>query len=316
QARAFALDDAAGVARNLAGYTLLLNCAGPFAGTAETVMRACIQERVHYLDITGEIPVFELAQRLSDEAAQAGVLLCPGVGMDVVPSDCLAATLKQALPDAVELALAFKVTAPPSGGSLQTMIEGMASGCMVRKNGVIVTVPFGSLRRRIDFGQGAQWSLAIPWGDVSTAYASTGIPNIAVYTPVPGFLHRPLRAVEPFRAMAGLAPVQRTLKTLAGLYRGPSAQRRQAGPTFFWGEVRNAGGETRQARLKTESSQGFTAKSAITVARELLAMPKVDSGARTPTQLLGSGLIACVPDCAPIELLPPTSRAERQTSPS
>ena len=36
--------------------------------------------------------------------------------------------------------------------------------------------------RRIDFGRGPTDAMTIPWGDIATAYRSTGIPNIRVYT--------------------------------------------------------------------------------------------------------------------------------------
>ncbi|CAM4496393.1 MAG: hypothetical protein LEGION0403_FIIPPAGN_01689 [Legionella sp.] len=36
--------------------------------------------------------------------------------------------------------------------------------------------------RFIDFGKGEKLATTIPWGDVSTAFYTTGIPNIEVYT--------------------------------------------------------------------------------------------------------------------------------------
>ena len=101
------LDDEAALAQALAGVSVMLHCAGPFSSTARPDDPACLGSRVHYLDITGEIEVFEWARALDEEARRAGVLLCPGAGFDVVPSDCLAAQIKRALPDATHLALGF-----------------------------------------------------------------------------------------------------------------------------------------------------------------------------------------------------------------
>ena len=47
--------------------------------------------------------------------------------------------------------------------------------------GRIVAVPHGSLSRSIDFGRGPEPAVIMPWGDVATAYYSTGIPNIETY---------------------------------------------------------------------------------------------------------------------------------------
>ena len=81
--RAFALSSAAEVGRHLDGISAVLHCAGPFSQTAPSMMEACIARGVHYLDITGEIDVIELAARKHTQAEAAGVTLMPAVGMDV-----------------------------------------------------------------------------------------------------------------------------------------------------------------------------------------------------------------------------------------
>ena len=79
-------------AESLDGIGVLLNFAGPFAQTADALMQACIKAEVDYLDITAEINVYRLAERLGAQAAEAGVMLLPGVGWDVVPTLSLKAT--------------------------------------------------------------------------------------------------------------------------------------------------------------------------------------------------------------------------------
>lgn len=93
EARIFSLDNPAEAASQLKSCKLVLNCAGPFSVTALLLMNACLQTRTHYLDITGEIDV---AQSLNSRAQNAGIVLCPGVGFDVIPTDCVAAALKEA----------------------------------------------------------------------------------------------------------------------------------------------------------------------------------------------------------------------------
>src|SRR6516164_10180234 len=106
--RVFALDDAAATRAGLAGMTAVLHCAGPFARTAGPMADACLEAGVHYLDITGEISVFEMLAARDTEAMAAGIMLLPGAGFDVVPSDCLAAHLHRRLPTAKRLTLAFQ----------------------------------------------------------------------------------------------------------------------------------------------------------------------------------------------------------------
>ena len=60
---------------------------------------------VHYLDITGEALVFEALSKRHADAKEAGVMLLPGAGFDVVPSDCLAAHVAAQVEGATHLTL-------------------------------------------------------------------------------------------------------------------------------------------------------------------------------------------------------------------
>jgi len=128
------------------------------------MLEACLSGKTHYLDITGEIDVFVAAHGRDAEARAAGILICPGVGFDVVPTDCLAALLKEMLPDASHLALGFDVNGTPSPGTAKTMVEALGAGGRVRRNGEIVAVPFAYRTRVIDFGRGGALGVTIPWG--------------------------------------------------------------------------------------------------------------------------------------------------------
>ena len=165
--------------------TAVLHCAGPFAHTSRPMADACLRVGTHYLDITGEAAVFEALAARSAEARAAGVMLLPGTGFDVVPSDCLAAHLKRRLPSATRLALGFQSLGRLSRGTATTMAENVHRGGLVREGGVLRRVPTAWKVRAIDFGCGPVKAITIPWGDVSTAYHSTGIPNIEVYMAAP-----------------------------------------------------------------------------------------------------------------------------------
>jgi len=286
----------------LEGVRLVLNCAGPFSATAEPMMRACLQTGAHYLDITGEIAVFEFSQTLSEAARAARVVICPGVGFDVIPTDCIALALSQALPSASHLALGFETSAAMSPGTAKTSVEGMASGGKVRRDGKITTVAMGLRTRRIDFGNGERIAMALPWGDVSTAFYTTGIPNIEVFLAVgPGLLWA-ARLGNLLGPLMGWAPVQSALKKRAAAIIGPSAASRSRSACQVWGEVRGPGGETRTARIRTANGYDVTVHGALAVVDHLLKREGGEVGTMTPARLCGADLVTRLPGSGPLTI--------------
>ncbi len=112
-----------GAAQSLSGISVLLNFAGPFAHTAPALMAACIEAKVDYLDITAEINVYRLAEQLGPDAGASDVMLLPGVGWDVVPTDSLAAHVAQRVANPVALSLALQVPGSMSRGSAMSVSE-------------------------------------------------------------------------------------------------------------------------------------------------------------------------------------------------
>ena len=204
---------------------------------------ACLTSRTHYLDITGELDVFLAAQRRHVDAQDAGIVICPGVGFDVIPTDCLAAVLKEALPNATHLVLAFEARGPMSPGTARTMALSLRlgrHGGRVRRNGVIEEVPLAQSSRRIEFAGGSVTAIAVPWGDLATAWFSTGIPNIVTYAVVPRAAAIASRALNWARPLLASAPSQTLLHRLANRASGPSEEQLRTGRSRLWGEVRNA----------------------------------------------------------------------------
>jgi short subunit dehydrogenase-like uncharacterized protein len=300
--RAFALDEADRVARQLDGVALVLNCAGPFSATALPMMRACLAHGAHYLDITGEIDVFELAHGLDMDARSAGVLLCPGVGFDVVPSDCLAAHLKAAMPEATHLALGFDSRSPMSRGTSKTMIEGLRTGSRVRENGRIISIPFASRVREIDFKEGLRKAIAIPWGDVSTAYYTTGIGNIEVYVPASPRAVRRMQHLNRWRWLLGWEPVQAWLKRRADRAQpGPDAALREQTPVRLWGEARSASGRTVVGRMRVANGYTVTVHAALGITTRILGNA-APIGYHTPSQVVGADFSSRLPGSTSLEL--------------
>ncbi|EDY86987.1 saccharopine dehydrogenase [gamma proteobacterium HTCC5015] len=296
EAVAFSLDAPERIAEQLGEFSLVLNCAGPFSATAEPMMKACLIAGAHYLDITGEIAVFETAQALSQQAQAAGVVLCPGVGFDVIPTDCVAAALAGALPDATHLSLGFDSRSGFSPGTAKTSVEGLAQGGMIRRDGVITTVPLAYEVQRIDFGDGEKDAMTIPWGDVSTAYHSTGIPNIKVFMPGSPKLIKSAKRANYIRPILGFSWVQKLIKArIAKTVKGPNEQQRAKMPTFVWGEARNAKGNVKTARIQTANGYSLTITGSLAVIEHLMAH-SVQGGTYTPSTLVGSDLVSQLPE--------------------
>ncbi len=285
--RVFGLSDPAEIRRSLEGVDLVAHCAGPFSATSRPMVDACLATGTHYMDITGEIDVFESILPRDTEARDSGVVLMPGSGFDVVPSDCLAAMLAEALPDAVSLELAFRPDGGPSPGTAKSAMESLGSASRARVAGVITDVPAGRRHRNVEFADGEARVMAISWGDVSTAHYSTGIDDIVVYAALPG-------AVAPIAALAAASgplarsrTVQRVLKRVVGRLPGPSGAARAKSRTQLWGQVTDAAGLAVTGTMTTPNGYDLTADAVVSIAARVLA-GGVTPGAHTPSRALGA----------------------------
>lgn len=293
--RIFDLKDSARIASHLHGVAAVLHMAGPFSATSRPMLEACLQARVHYLDITGEIEVFEAAFKREAEAKHAGIVVMPGVGFDVVPTDCLAAILKERLPDATHLELAFAGAGRSSKGTIKTAIEALPKRGRVRVSGKIIQVSFGWKMREIPFPHARRIGVTIPWGDVSTAFHTTGIPNICVYTVLPIAIVKRKVLLNRFAPILGLKPVQSILKKVAvSRAKELSATERQQAFTEVWGEVRNAQGKTVTGRLTTPEGYTLTAESSLAALQRILR-GGILPGVWTPAKAFGANFVTTLP---------------------
>jgi len=269
----------------------VLHCAGPFGATTPTVLDVCLATQTHYLDITGEIEVFEYLAKKDAEAKNAGITLLPGVGFDVVPSDCLAAFLKSKLPDASHLELAFMGSGGVSRGTALTMAQNIHKGGAIRENGKIKSVASAYQTKEIDYGKAKILSVTIPWGDVSTAFHSTGIPNIKVFMAQPKEVIIWMKRLRYIGWFLGLGFAQRMIQSFINKkIVGPSEKQREEGITYLWGKVSNTSGQSVEARLQTPEGYKLTAITSL-LAMERLLEGNLPSGFLTPSQAFGTDFI-------------------------
>jgi saccharopine dehydrogenase (NAD+, L-lysine-forming) len=311
--RVIALDDAPGLRAVLDDVPAVLHCAGPFVHTAAPMVAACLDTGTHYLDVTGEIPVLETLQGRDAEAEDAGVLLLPSVGFDVVPTDCLARALSEELPSATTLEIAFVGKGGVSQGTLKTAVEQMGMGGRVRREGEVVAVPPGWATRTVAFDDHPRTVISIPWGDVATAGVSTDVPNVTVYTYMPALARRLLRWSRYVQGVLGWEPLQALLKRL--VERGvpnPGPEVREQGRTHVWASVRAEDGERRTARLRGPHAYTLTARTAVEAIGRVVETPPA-LGYQTPATAFGVEFLDSVEG---IEWVDRPGEETRSTSPA
>ncbi|MGZ9235835.1 MAG: saccharopine dehydrogenase family protein, partial [Anaerolineales bacterium] len=264
--------------------------------TFRQMAEACLRTKRHYVDISGEIPGFEVLASMNNQAKEAGILLLPGAGFDVVPSDCLAAHLKGRLPSATHFRLFLRgVGAGVSRGTAKSAIENMDRQGMIRRDGRLVQVPPAWNVRERDFGRGYTKVVSVGWGDVSTAYYSTGIPNIETYFAFPEItisLLRSMRMIGPLLYNRVAKSILRSLVDLS--LKGPEEGRRKKATAIFVGEVTDSNGQREVSRLITPEGYTCTALTTVEIMKRIL-QNDCKTGFQTPSLLYGADFILQFP---------------------
>jgi len=296
--RIFDLGDPKKINKGMDGVSVVIHAAGPFKFTAKPMVETCLKHKVHYLDITGEIEVFETCAAFDKQAKDAGIMVMPGSGFDVVPSDCLAVHLKRRLPDADSLQLAFAgLGGGFSRGTAKTAIENLGRGGAIRRNGKITVVPAAHKTMEVDFGMKKMLCVCIPWGDVSTAWRSTGIPNIEVYMGATSGMVRGMKVSNYFGWLLKTTAVRNYLKKrIDSGPPGPSDEKRKKGRSLLWGKVSNASGKSCVSLLQTPEGYSLTAMTSVASAQKILN-GNFKAGYQTPAMAYGPDFILEVEGC-------------------
>ena len=296
------LDDTAQLQKALSEVKLVLHAAGPYVHTAKQMIDACLQTGVHYIDINGDISVFEMLKKYDAAAKEKNIMLMPGVGFDVVPTDCIALQLKNKMPDATHLKLAFaSIGGGLSHGTAITMAGKIGQGGAVRENGRIVRKPLGQKGMWVNFsagsGGGAKklFVMTIPWGDISTAYTTTGIPNIETYTGMAPKVYRTLKFQWAFNWLLRTDFLRNIIKKqIKARPAGPSDEQRLKSSSRVWGEVSNAKGEKITACISCFDGYTLTAHSCLLITKKILE-GNYKTGYQTPAGCYGENLIMEIP---------------------
>lgn len=284
-------NDPASLRKALIDMDLLFNAAGPFVHTSEPIIRACIGSGVHYTDITGEIPVFQNTFSHDREARQKSIVLMSGIGFDVIPTDCLSRYVAERVPGASTLEIAFAGLTETSPGTTKTMIEMLPRGGLVRRNGKLVPVRIGKGAKKVDFIGGTHTVMPIPWGDLETAFHTTGIPNITTYMAYPDAVISVFRFGAPVaQKLLALKAAQKTAQKFVDLFmHGPGADKLRRGRSHVWASASDNKGKEAHAWLELPSTYQFTALASVYTIEKILKLRP--NGALTPAMAFGADFV-------------------------
>lgn len=292
----FDLTNTAQLTETLQQVKVVVHAAGPFAHTARQMIDACLQTGTHYLDINGDINVFEQIKKMDALAKEKNIMLLPGAGFDVVPTDCMALHLKNKLPDASHLKLAFaSINGGVSHGTAMTIVNKLGEGGAARENGVIVKKPLGEKGMWVNFGSTKLFVMSIPWGDIATAHFTTGIPYIESYTAIKPTVYRLLKLQKLFNWLLRTEAVKNIIrKKIKQRPAGPDDGMRSKAKSLIWGEASNASGKKVTDHFTCADGYTLTALSSLIIAKKILA-GNFKPGYQTPASCYGEELIREIP---------------------
>ncbi|CAG1012794.1 Putative trans-acting enoyl reductase [Anaerolineales bacterium] len=290
--RAFSVEDTAALDAALLEVDAVLHCAGPFVLTFRQMAEACIRTGRHYVDISGEIEEFEALAAMDEEAKRAGVMLLPGGGFDVVPSDCLSAYVAGKLPSATHLELYIKsIGGGVSRGTARSGVENSHREGRIRRDGKIISVPNLWGIKDVDFGRGPTRLISMGWGDVSTAYHSTGIPNVTVYMGFPSVMIGFMRLTRVMGPLLYTRAARDFIKWFIGKFfaAGPTPEQNKNGFSLLIAEVTD-GKKVFRAKLRTPEAYHLTALTSLEIVKRILA-GDLKAGFQTPSRVYGADFI-------------------------
>jgi len=287
----FNLSEKSALDNALKDVLVVLNCAGPYLHTYKPMIAACLRQSTHYVDITGEIPVYEAIAALDNKAKEQGIMMLPGAGFDVVPTDCIAVYLKDKLPSATHLSLAFQSVGPSRlpPGTMKTMIELVPYGERIRKDGKLIEPKETVVTRTVDFGEGNVKVTRLSWGDVFTGFYSTGIPNIEVFTEFPESVMKQIRMTRKFNFLFGYKWFRNYL--MSKVRGGASKEKRDQTHVNVWGEVKDGKGNRASCRLTgPEAGLNWTSQTAVAAVSKIL-QGNFKLGYQTPAMAFGADFV-------------------------
>ncbi len=289
---AVGLDEPGQLTRAVADVAAVLNAAGPFVATAPPLVQACLDAGTHYLDIAGEIPALQRLYARDEMARTKHVALIGGVGFGVMASNALVKYVADQLPGAITLEVAVKAdNQQTSQGATKSLLEGLAGGGRVYRDGRLVPFRLGKGLKALRFPDGTFEILPVPSGDLVAAHRATGIANVTAYIP---FRRSAAFLLPLVQAGLSLRPLRRGLEAAIDK-RGTRQRADQAGgrrTSYAWARAMDEHGYQVEAWLALGEGYHFTAASSVQAVEHVLR--EHPSGALTPAQAFGADFVLAI----------------------
>ncbi len=275
--RIFPLDESSTIDKQLRDIHLVANLAGPFHVTQNPLIQSCLNTGTHYIDIAGEVPAMESAFMYDQQANNAGIMIMPGAGFGVVPTDIAAALAHEHLPDATWLKIAYATKGGVSQGTLRTILKHVDKPGFIRCDGKWeqANPAFQQMKFTV---QGKDFTAVYnPWrADLFTAYVSTRIPNIETYSVFPGLIVKMMQGnmlwLRDFILKNGMKL----------LPEGPSEKKLEKGSTIIHVSAGNDHDSNLKVNILGPEAYLFTAKALLSISENILN-GQVFHGTQTPS---------------------------------
>jgi short subunit dehydrogenase-like uncharacterized protein len=143
--------------------------------------------------------------------------------------------------------------------------------------------------------------MPIPWGDVATAFYTTGIPNITVFTPISSWLLTLARLMNVFGFILRSPHVKTWLiERVEKTVKGPDVATRDASPTWLWGEAKDPSGRSKEIRIVSLNGYSLPVFSSLAIVERLIANGFAP-GCWTPATIMGEDFIFNLPGTTKLE---------------
>lgn len=288
-------DNHQNLVRVLKQFELVMHIAGPYTYTSEPMINAAIEAQTHYVDLTGENHVIQAQLDRDQEFIDAGIMVMPAVGYDVVPTDCLNFYVAKQIDKPTKLTLVMNGNytevegAATSRGTLKSGLEMLSRPIMSRQNGEMVEMGQAKVVKREVDGK-VETLVQIPWADMMTSWVSTGVPNIETYQVQDGEL--PGWVLWLSKREWGKNMLVWMIDKFSP--EGPPPEAQEKRQTQLVATASNAAGESFTAEMITPEAYLLTFHSALIIAKNILD-GQWQLGFQTPAKVYGPDLALQVP---------------------
>ncbi len=289
--KVFSLDEDSIIEKNLKDIDLLYNLAGPYCKTAPTMVEACLRTKTHYMDLTGDIEIYDFLYSLDKVAIENEILIMPGVGFNVIATECVAAHTVQKLSTCDHLDIVMATQAKPSKGTFKQMIALLPRGGYEIENHELKRRNIGKSDIKIKYPDKRRTPFSIPIGELIACHKSLNIANIRVhYAMSSSWVRMTETMIDIIAKFSGKNYGKKVLSNFASNYiKGPDETSMLHDKAYVYAKASSDLGVYAETMIKTPEPYYFTALITLKVIQKVLDGEY--KGALTPVEAFGSSII-------------------------